>query len=269
MDIIKWHQILHPYEEAVDELVYKFRHIRREYQREAIYCPIERVFGRVKTVGSILEKMRRKDIPFEEMEEKVEDIAGIRIICQFVEDIDQIVELINRRNDMTVKQVKDYVRNQKESGYRSYHLIIYYKVQTIHGEKTVQAEIQIRTLAMDFWATIEHSLQYKYKANIPEHLCERLSSVADVTIQLEQEMSYVRSEIMDAQLSSQIQQRIVSNILNVIEKLYAIAPRTDVERIQEEFFKVYKMNDMDALRRFHKQLDVIAEGYQVQNVLPE
>ena len=97
------------------------------------------------------------------MEEEVEDIAGIRIICQFEEDIETVASLIQNRSDMTIKSEKNYLKHVKQSGYRSLHLIIYYTVETLNGPRKLQAEIQIRTMAMDFWATIEHSLQYKYK----------------------------------------------------------------------------------------------------------
>ncbi|HIR25973.1 MAG TPA: GTP pyrophosphokinase family protein, partial [Candidatus Egerieimonas faecigallinarum] len=167
MEIQLWHNILNPYELAVRELVAKFNHLIKEHRDRDLYSPIEQVTGRVKSISSILEKMQRKGIPMERMEEEVEDIAGLRIICQFVEDIEKVAEIISKRSDMEIKSVKDYIRNMKESGYRSYHLIIYYTVETMDGPKKLQAEIQIRTMAMNFWATIEHSLQYKYKTNIP------------------------------------------------------------------------------------------------------
>ena len=106
--------------------------------------------------------MQRKHIPMERMEEELEDIAGVRIICQFEEDIETVASLIQKRSDMVIKSEKNYLKHIKQSGYRSYHLIIYYTVDTIKGPKKLQAEIQIRTMAMNFWATIEHSLHYKY-----------------------------------------------------------------------------------------------------------
>ena len=166
MDILLWHNILRPYEMAVAELLMKFRHLKAEYQQRGEYCPIEQVIGRVKSVSSILDKMQRKQVAMEDMETKIEDIAGIRIICQFVEDIYRVSGVIASRKDMRVIEVKDYIRNQKESGYRSYHLVVLYTVQTLDGPRDVQAEIQIRTMAMDFWATVEHSLQYKYQGKI-------------------------------------------------------------------------------------------------------
>ena len=269
MDILLWHKILSPYELAVQELVLKFNHMKKEYKERGVYCPIEQVSGRVKSISSILEKMQKKEIPIEQMEEQVEDIAGVRIICQFVEDIDKVAQLIRERSDIRIQYTKDYIKNQKKSGYRSYHLIILYTVQTIDGPKELQVEIQVRTMAMDFWATVEHSLQYKYKYNMPDHIRTRLSNAADAIISLDNEMSTVRSEIMDAQISSQYQHRLVSDVLNTIENLYRIANKREVEKIQDEFYRVYQKNDMDELRRFHQQLDIIAEGYRAQSVSEE
>ena len=199
MEIQLWRSILCPYELAVKELMVKFEHIIDEHKQNDLYSPIEQVSGRVKSLPSILEKMQRKHIPMEKMEEEIEDIAGIRIICQFEEDIDTVASIIRSRSDMTIKSEKNYLKHIKQSGYRSYHLIIYYTVDTINGPKRLQAEIQIRTMAMNFWATIEHSLQYKYKGEMPLHVAERLSNAADAIIALDREMSSVRDEIMDAQ----------------------------------------------------------------------
>ncbi|QOV20746.1 GTP pyrophosphokinase family protein [Blautia liquoris] len=269
MDIQLWHEILEPYELAVQELIVKFRYLIKEHQQHGQYSPIEAVTGRVKTVSSILEKMQRKNIASKDLEEEVEDIAGIRLICQFVEDIDKVTELIRKRSDIEVKSEKDYISHMKESGYRSYHLIVYYMVETMNGTKKIQVEIQIRTMAMDFWATIEHSLQYKYKSNIPQHIRQRLSNAADAIISLDNEMSTVRNEIMDAQISSQIQTNLVADILNDIENLYKLCNKREVEKIQDEFYRIYAMNDIEQLKRFHTQLDIIAEGYRAQAVTTE
>lgn len=269
MEIQLWREILSPYELAVKELVEKFNHLIREHKERGLYSPIEQVTGRVKSVASILEKMKRKKIPFEELEEQVEDIAGVRIICQFVEDIQRVADLIAHRSDMEIKCEKDYITHMKESGYRSYHLVIYYQVETLNGPKKLQAEIQIRTMAMNFWATIEHSLQYKYKTNIPPHVKERLSKAADAIIALDHEMSSVRSEIMNAQNSSLFQRNLVMDILSNIENLYHKSNKREVEKIQTEFYKIYASNDLQQLKRFHQQLDIIAEGYRAQAVTSE
>ena len=157
MAIINWKGFLVPYEQAVDELKVKLRSIRKEYRKRNEYSPIEFVTGRVKEISSILEKANKFGIPVERIKFEMEDIAGIRVMCQFVDDIDKVVELLRARKDMTILYEKDYVRNVKESGYRSYHMIIKYPVNLVEGQVEILAEFQIRTLAMNFWATIEHS----------------------------------------------------------------------------------------------------------------
>ena len=266
MEIQLWRSILCPYELAVNELIVKFEHIISEHRENDLYSPIEQVSGRVKSVASILEKMQRKHIPMERMEEEVEDIAGIRIICQFEEDIETVASLIQNRSDITIKSEKNYLKHVKQSGYRSLHLIIYYTVETLNGPRKLQAEIQIRTMAMDFWATIEHSLQYKYKGDMPPHVAERLTNAADAIILLDQEMSSVRNEIMDAQNSSQMQSNLVKDILNNIENLYRVSSEREVIKIQTEFLRVFHTKDLKQLERFHRQLDIIAEGYRAQAV---
>ena len=266
MEIQLWRSILCPYELAVRELIVKFEHIISEHRENDLYSPIEQVSGRVKSVSSILEKMQRKHIPMERMEEEVEDIAGIRIICQFEEDIETVASLIQNRSDMTIKSENNYLKHVKQSGYRSLHLIIYYTVETLNGPRKLQAEIQIRTMAMDFWATIEHSLQYKYKGDMPPHVAERLTNAADAIILLDQEMSSVRDEIMDAQNSSQMQSNLVKDILNNIENLYRVSSEREITKIQTEFLRVFHTKDLKQLERFHRQLDIIAEGYRAQAV---
>ena len=196
MEIQLWREILSPYEQAVTELVEKFQHLSLEHRERGLYSPIEQVTGRVKSITSILEKMKRKNIPFEEMEEQVEDIAGIRIICQFVEDIQRVSDLIAGRSDMEIKCIKDYITHQKESGYRSYHLVIYYHVETLNGPKKIQAEIQIRTIAMDFWASLEHKIYYKFEGNAPEYISRDLKECADMVATLDDKMLQLNEAIL-------------------------------------------------------------------------
>lgn len=269
MEIQLWREILNPYELAVKELMTKFNHLVKEHRDRGLYSPIEQVEGRVKTISSILDKCQKKKIALEDIEEKMVDLAGLRIICQFVEDIDKVVEILRNRTDMEIKQERDYIRQMKSSGYRSYHVIIYYTVETLCGPKKLQVEVQIRTMAMNFWATVEHSLQYKYKRNIPEHIKNRLLSAADAIITLDDQMSSVRSEIMDAQNSFQIQANIVADILNNIQNLYKVANKREIVKIQDEFYRIYAMNDIEQLERFNKQLDIIAEGYRAQGLPTE
>lgn len=178
MEIQMWKEILTPYDLAVEELQVKFNHIIKEYRQAGVYSPIEQVLGRVKSISSIIEKAQRRGIDIDKIQENLFDIAGIRLICQFTEDIYTVVRLIKKRKDMTVISEKDYIKNIKDSGYRSYHLIVHYEVETVKGTTIIPVEIQIRTLGMNFWAIIEHSLQYKYDGEIPAHVKERLNSVS-------------------------------------------------------------------------------------------
>ena len=174
-----------------------------------------------------------------------------------------------RQSDLTLIEKKDYISNPKPNGYRSLHLILEVPIFLAERTQPVRIELQIRTMAMDFWATIEHSLQYKYKANIPDHIRERLSAAAKAIIVLDNEMSSVRSEIMDAQNSSQIQRNLITDILNNIENLYKVTNKREVEKIQDEFYHIYAQNDLQELKRFHKELDLIAEGYRAQAITDE
>ncbi|KRK64912.1 hypothetical protein FC72_GL001762 [Companilactobacillus tucceti DSM 20183] len=199
MTRIKWNEFLIPYSQTVDELKLKFRNLRKEFLEKNEHSPIEFVTGRVKTVDSIKEKMRRRYISEDLLEQDMQDIAGIRIQCQFVEDIYDVAKLLHAREDMQVVEERDYIANSKPSGYRSYHVVIEYPIQTSKGQKNIIAEIQIRTLAMNFWSTIEHSLNYKYRGDFPEEINERLKRAAEASFMLDEEMSKIRGEIQDAQ----------------------------------------------------------------------
>jgi len=197
---VDWEEFLTPYKQAVDELKVKLKGMRTQFEKEHTHCPIEFVTGRVKPVASIIEKANIKGIPLDRLEAEMQDIAGLRMMCQFVDDIKLVVGLLRRRNDFRIVEEKDYISNKKPSGYRSYHVIIEYPVQTIRGEKKILAEIQIRTLAMNFWATIEHSLNYKYKGKFPEEINMRLKRAAEAAFRLDEEMSEIREEIQEAQM---------------------------------------------------------------------
>ncbi|WP_294878815.1 GTP pyrophosphokinase family protein [uncultured Lactobacillus sp.] len=177
----------------------KFRSLRQSFLTKGEHSPIEFVVGRVKTVDSIKEKMQRRVISFDVIETDMQDIAGIRIVCQFVDDIYKVVDLIHTRDDMEVIEERDYVKNAKPSGYRSYHMVISYTVYLPNGPKKLLAEIQIRTLAMNFWATVEHTLNYKYQGSYPKDISQRLKSTAETAYKLDEEMSLIKDEVQEAQ----------------------------------------------------------------------
>ncbi|MBM7717353.1 GTP pyrophosphokinase family protein [Siminovitchia sp. FSL H7-0308] len=196
----QWDQFLSPYKQAVDELKIKLKGMRAQFVGEHIHSPIEFVTGRVKPVASILVKANLKNIPLEKIETEMQDIAGLRIMCQFVDDIKTVVHLLRQRNDFRIVEERNYISNKKPSGYRSYHVVIEYPVETINGEKKILAEIQIRTLAMNFWATIEHSLNYKYQGEIPEDIKIRLQKAAEAAFRLDEQMSQIKEEVQEAQV---------------------------------------------------------------------
>ena len=194
-----WNAFLAPYHQAVSEIKVKLKGIREEYRQQEKHAPIEFITGRVKTVNSIIEKMNVRQIPVDNWIEEVTDIGGIRIMCQFVEDIYETVDLLRQREDFNIVVERDYITHMKDSGYRSYHIVINYPVERIEGRRGVYIEIQIRTLAMNFWATIEHSLNYKYDGDYPDALRDRLKRAGEAAFSLDKEMSEIREDIQEAQ----------------------------------------------------------------------
>lgn len=238
MAVIEWKKFLVPYEQAVEELKVKFKSIRREYRKKNENSPIEFVTGRVKELSSILEKANKFNIPMERIEYELEDIAGIRVMCQFVDDIYRVVNLIRQRKDMQILYEKDYITDVKMSGYRSYHIIIKYPVNMVDGVKEILAEFQIRTLAMNFWATIEHSLNYKYKHKIPEHIKVKLKSSADAAFKLDQGMLEIKDEIMDAQKLFEVKSSLVSDIMNNIFTLFSAGRSMEAANYRNQLNKL-------------------------------
>lgn len=196
--MLDWETLLAPYKQAVDELKVKFKGIREQYQKSSRHSPVEFVTARVKPIKSILNKAKQKNIPLEKIEEEIQDIAGLRIMCQFTDDINKVIELLRNRKDFEIVEERDYITNKKPSGYRSYHLVLKYPVQMLEGEKPILVEVQIRTLAMNFWATIEHSLNYKYQGKIPGDIQSRLQRAAEAAFRLDEEMAQIKGEVKEA-----------------------------------------------------------------------
>lgn len=253
----KWDEVLAPYEHAVEELKVKFKNIRKEFLTKGEYSPIEFVTGRTKKISSIISKANRLEA--EDIEKEIEDIAGIRIMCQFVEDIYTLVDLIKARTDMTVIYEKDYITNFKDSGYRSYHVIINYPINSIAGYKEIICEIQIRTLAMNFWATIEHSLNYKYKQQIPVELKQKLKSAADAAFKLDEEMLEIKDEIKDAQKLFEVKSAIISDIMNQILVLISLGKIPEASRHEKSLNKLIEDGDVwelnNLLTSIKKEID--------------
>jgi putative GTP pyrophosphokinase len=262
MAIGEWKTFLIPYEQAVEELKVKFRSIRKEFRRKNEYSPIEFVTGRVKEISSILEKANKFSIPLDRIGYEMEDIAGIRVMCQFVDDVETVVQIIRERKDMQIMYEKDYVTNVKESGYRSYHVIIKYPVNMADGEKDILAEFQIRTLAMNFWATIEHSLNYKYKHEIPANIKLKLKSAADAAFQLDYKMLEIKDEIKDAQKLFEVKSSLVSDIMNNILTLSSMEKLSESTRYQTQLNKLIEEGEVSELASLLRATDKMLEMYR-------
>ncbi|AKN33334.1 GTP pyrophosphokinase [Clostridium carboxidivorans P7] len=262
MAIGEWKAFLIPYEQAVEELKVKFRSIRKEYRRKNEYSPIEFVTGRVKEISSILEKANKFNIPLDRIDYEIEDIAGIRVMCQFVDDIEKVVEIIRGRKDMQILYEKDYITNVKESGYRSYHVIIKYPVNMADGEKDILAEFQIRTLAMNFWATIEHSLNYKYKHEIPDNIKLKLKNAGDAAFQLDGQMLEIKDEIKDAQKLFEVKSSLVSDIMNNILTLSSMGKFSEAKRYQAQLNKLIEEGEVFELTNLLRNIEKVLEMYK-------
>ena len=190
----EWATFLQPYEFAVTNFLTKLQFIKKQYTSQGIKNPIEDITGRVKSPASIMEKLERLNMNFDEVRD-LTDIAGIRITCKYIQDVYDIYNILNSRKDIKIVLVKDYIKYPKPSGYRSLHLIAKYNAETINGQMPVYMEFQIRTLAMHLWASIEHSLKYKYYQSIPQSLRSRLTEASKIAYDLDVEMSKVKSDM--------------------------------------------------------------------------
>ena len=188
-----WDNFLQPYELAVEGFILKMEGIKKQYLVKGIHCPIEIVAGRVKTPVSILNKAERMNVDISQ----VHDIGGIRITCKYLEDVYKVSKLLKARKDIKLIEERDYIKNVKPSGYRSLHLICRYNVETIEGQKQILLEFQIRTHAMHFWASIEHSIKYKYNKKIPQEIKERLVNASVVSAKLDMEMSAIHQAMLE------------------------------------------------------------------------
>lgn len=185
------------YKFALDEMNTKIDILKQEFTYIHDYNPIEHVKSRLKSPESIVKKMRRKGYPLtiSSVKENIYDIAGIRITCSFQSDIYEISKMLQNQKDVKLIQCKDYIKNPKANGYQSLHLIVQVPVFMTDREEDVSVEIQIRTIAMDFWASLEHKIYYKYNGEVPERLLNELKEAAQSVSQLDRKMENIHREI--------------------------------------------------------------------------
>lgn len=185
------------YKFGLDEVLTKINILREEFEVVHEYSPIEHVKSRLKSIESLGEKIERIDCPrdLDIIRQRIRDIAGIRVTCAFVKDITRFAVMLTQQSDLTVLEMKDYISSPKSNGYRSLHLIL--SVPVFLSDRTVEipVEVQIRTIAMDFWASVEHQIYYKYDGRVPEHLRDTLSAVATAAAELDAQMEHLREEV--------------------------------------------------------------------------
>jgi len=190
------------YKCAIMEVETKFNVLNTEFSLEYDRNPIESIKSRVKSEGSLIRKIRDKDIELdvEEIEKNITDIAGVRVICSFPEDIYTLAEYFLKQDDITLIEMKDYIANPKQNGYRSLHLIVEVPIFLHNEKRPMKVEVQLRTIAMDFWASVEHKL--RYKKNLPldlqKELYEELYACAEQSAKLDIRMQEIKKRIAEA-----------------------------------------------------------------------
>ena len=194
----RWKEIMFLYNAALRQINAKIEIMNDEFVERFNYSPIEHIKSRLKTPDSIVRKLKADgyEVSIENMQEKLSDIAGIRIICSFMLDIYQIADMIAKQADVTVLYVKDYIKRPKPNGYKSYHMVVTIPVYLTEGPVETKVEIQIRTVAMDFWASLEHKIHYKFEGNAPAYIKNELIDCARMVSDLDAKMLRLNEEVL-------------------------------------------------------------------------
>ena len=196
-DVDSWKTVIFLYNAAMKEVGTKLEILNDEFQHVHKYNPIEHIKTRIKTPESIVKKLKRYgyETSIENMLRYINDIAGVRLICSFTSDIYRLAEMIGNQSDLKVLAIKDYIKNPKESGYKSYHMLVSVPIFLSDSVVDTKVEIQIRTIAMDFWASLEHKINYKFEGNAPEHVKRELIECAGMVSALDNRMQELNEEI--------------------------------------------------------------------------
>lgn len=201
-EVDAWKTIMFLYNAALKEINTKIEILNDEFLHVHNYNPIEHVKSRIKTADSIVRKLKRNgyEVNIDNMVQYLNDIAGIRIICSFTSDIYTIAEMISNQSDVKVLQIKDYIANPKDNGYKSYHLVVTVPIFLSDGPVDTKVEIQIRTIAMDFWASLEHKMYYKFEGNAPEDISKDLKECAEIVEMLDARMLSLNEAIQASKI---------------------------------------------------------------------
>jgi len=204
------------YKFALDEMNTKINILKDEFHYIHDYNPIEHVKSRVKTPESILKKVYRKGYPLSlpSIKENIKDIAGVRITCSFISDIYEISRMLQQQKDIKVIDCKDYIKNPKPNGYQSLHMLFEIPIFMSDREESICVEVQIRTIAMDFWASLEHKIYYKYNKEIPTNLLEELKETSVIAGELDKKMERLHKEISDIKDQSDKEEALLKIDIN-------------------------------------------------------
>ena len=207
-DLDSWETLMFLYNSALKEVQTKLEILNDEFVHVHKYNPIEYIKSRIKTPESIVKKLKRHGLEtsVDNMINHIKDIAGIRIVCSFTSDIYRIAEMIGKQNDLTVISVKDYIKNPKESGYKSFHMLVSVPIFLSDSVVDTKVEIQIRTIAMDFWASLEHKIYYKFEGHAPAYISQDLKNCADAVSELDAKMLSLNEAIMQAKKEQEEQE---------------------------------------------------------------
>ncbi len=221
----EWAKALLLYNAALKEISTKLEILNNEFKLAHQYNPIEHITSRLKSAGSIARKLRikQKELTVENIVRYINDVAGIRIICSFTSDIYRMAAAITKQNDVTVLKVKDYIANPKPNGYTSYHMIVSVPIFLSNDVINTKVEIQIRTIAMDFWASLEHKIYYKFEGKAPEGIREELRQCADIISFLDRKMLSINESVNNYHQdfnSNQVLNNDIDGIPNSLKPLY-------------------------------------------------
>lgn len=185
------------YRFAMQEIETKLAILREEFLHMHEYNPIEHVSSRVKSVDSLVDKLQRRGLgtDFDEIRREIHDIAGVRVTCAFIRDVYRLFDLLTQQDDITVLEVEDFIEQPKPNGYKSLHTIISVPVYLSSGRVDVPVEVQFRTIAMDFWASLEHKIYYKYARQVPDALLAELKHAADTAAELDTRMEGLHVQV--------------------------------------------------------------------------
>lgn len=253
-----WSNAVLLYDAALKEINTKIEILNNEFKLAHQYNPIEHIASRIKSPQSIAKKLRHnnRELTVENIVKYINDVAGIRVICSFSSDIYRIADAIAKQSDVKVLKIKDYIMCPKENGYSSYHMIVAIPIFLSDKVVDTKVEIQIRTIAMDFWASLEHKIYYKFEGNAPTHIRKELKECANIVSYLDQKMLSLNEEIKNFTHNEEddYRQHAVKEYQNMIQDAFGSIIEEDETTLEtaasKEIDRDIEINTVKSARRF-------------------